>query len=378
MLSISLSKQEEEPDFFDRGLIVNGVLLPSSSVGRFGKGERLFSGYVRDWEEALHLSAHPVSALAQQFESLHLDLQPPIPDFTVNADLSFPQSPDAPRLVLNFVIDLDEWAGPWSLGEYRKALADALESSGERGVSLARDWDEAVNHFPFRCLLQGRRDAPLRNDLDAWANVLARVIRAAQERLTADLDRNTLVTLFSFPQEISTACEQYLMYFVQFLRDLGIKAGANIKHEARQVLFSVTPDEGAEALGRIREALDIYLRLPDSPEFAAQAPVYGDIAVQQLQANIDHLKGQLRLAGAVLQARNAQIEALQLSTFTYQQLLATQHQAATLALPPPNAFDADAEPLVAGVIDVTKFKGKGFTVDLPEILRRLKRRLKQE
>jgi hypothetical protein len=125
-----------------------------------------------------------------------------------------------------------------------------------------------------------------------------------------------------------------------------VEADASIKHEARQVLFSVTPNDGAEALDRIREALDVYLRLPDSLDFSAQAPSYGDIAVQQLQANIYHLKGQLMLASAVLQARDAQIEALQLSNFTYQQLLATQQQAATLPLLPPGKPDADAEPLV--------------------------------
>jgi hypothetical protein len=165
---------------------------------------------------------------------------------------------------------------------------------------------------------------------------------------------------------------------VQFLRDLGIEAGASIKHEARQVLFSVTPSEGAEALDRIREALDVYLRLPDSPEFAAQASAYGDIAVQQLQANIFHLKGQLALSRAVLQARNAQIEALQLSNFTYQQLLATQQQVATIPMLPPSTSESDTEPLVPGVIEVTKYEGTGFTINLPEMLRRLKRRFDQE
>ncbi|WP_420127419.1 hypothetical protein [Longimicrobium sp.] len=192
------------------------------------------------------------------------------------------------------------------------------------------------------------------------------------------MDRNTLVTLFNFPPSVDTACEQYLLYFVQFLRDMGIEADASIKHQAHQILFSVTPKDGAEALDRISEALEIYLRLPDSPEFAAQAPSYDDIAVQQLNANIFHLKGQLAISSAVIQAKNAQIEALQLSNFTYQQLLANQQQVATLPLLPLGNLDADSEPLVPGVIDVTKYEGKGFTVNFAEILRRLKRRFDQD
>jgi hypothetical protein len=82
----------------------------------------------------------------------------------------------------------------------------------------------------------------------------------------------------------------------------------------------------------------------------------------------------LAIAGAVLEAKNARIEALQLANFTYQQLLATQQQVASIPLLPPSQPKEDAEPLVPGVIEITKFEGKGFTVNFAEILRRLKRR----
>jgi hypothetical protein len=52
---------------------------------------------------------------------------------------------------------------------------------------------------------------------------------------------SAVTAVFEFPAPIKSACEQYLLYFAQFLRDLGIEAEAELKEEAGRVLFSVTP-----------------------------------------------------------------------------------------------------------------------------------------
>jgi hypothetical protein len=374
MLTISFEKELKELSLLgDNRLIVNGVTLQSSHVTRssYGRPTPKLQASVKHWDEASLLTAYSVQALAEHFAILRFEVPSPGDDFTLEADLRIPRLPEEPLLNLRFALEIDEWAGPWTLSEYQDAVRQVLAQATFQGVSLEKLRADQVNQFSFWCTLPSSNNSAFQEDLDYWKDVLFEAIDTAKAQLAATADRNTLVTFFDFPQNLSTACEQYLLYFVQFLRDLGIEADASIKHEARQVLFSVTPNEGAEALDRIREALEIYLRLPDSPEFVTQAAGYNDIAVQQLQANIFHLNGQLAIAGAVLQAKNAQIEALQLSNFTYQ-LLATQQQAATLTLLPPGT--SDAEPLVPGVIEVTKYEGKGFTVNLPELLRRLKRR----
>jgi hypothetical protein len=382
MLTISFETELKDASLFltHNRMIINGVLLASSNVSRFrdDKPDTKLQASISNPEEVPLLSDYPVETLAKHFAILNLELRSPLPEFTVQASLRIPLPPIKPRLNFQFVTEIDGWAGPWTLGEYQDTVRHVLSHSDLQDTSLVEMSRSEANELHFRCTLIESPSFTLQDEINYWIGVLSEVIRNAQKQLSAKADRNTLVTLFGFPLEVSTACEQYLLYFVQFLRDLGIKADASIKHEAHQVLFSVTPEDGAEALDRIREALDIYLRLPDSPEFATQAPAYGDIAVQQLQANIFHLKGQLAVAGAVLQAKNAQIEALQLSNFTYQQLLATQQQAATLPLLPPGTSEADVEPLVPGVIEVTKYEGKGFTVNLPELLRRLKRSFNQE
>jgi hypothetical protein len=59
------------------------------------------------------------------------------------------------------------------------------------------------------------------------------VIKRLQTRLGAD----SITTAFDFPDEVKVPCEQYLVYFVQFLRDIGVEATSDLQHYAGRVLF---------------------------------------------------------------------------------------------------------------------------------------------
>ncbi len=131
------------------------------------------------------------------------------------------------------------------------------------------------------------------------------------------LDSEAVLTYFQFPEEMKTACKQYLLYFSQFLADIGISAKTELKEELNHTLFKVILVDKNESLDKIREALNIYLNAPAENDIQTQISNQKDIAVQQWEANIYHLKSQLVLAQSVIQAKNATIETLQLSNYQY-------------------------------------------------------------
>jgi hypothetical protein len=177
---------------------------------------------------------------------------------------------------------------------------------------------------------------------------------------------------------IITACEQYLLYFVQFLQDLDISATAELQEQARGVLFTVTPQSGPEALERIREALEVYLRMPQNPDFDTEVSCHPDIAVQQYASNVFHLRSQLALAQAVLETKNATIEALQAANLQYKQLLSANPQSQGQLAGSGAGNTQGDETILGGTVAITKYKGKGFEVNLPLIFRMLKRTFKRE
>ncbi len=254
----------------------------------------------------------------------------------------------------------EEWARPFSIAEYAEALEQTVKRLGLSGVSYYAD-ELVLNGFGLQCRMSAGNPV-VGHEIERCAEVLRTVCGEAEKLLAAAARKNAVTTFFSFPATIRTACEQYLLYFVQFLEDLGIRADAEIKEDARRVLFSVSPADGPSALEHIRQALEVYLKLPGTPEFGAAASRYPNLAVQQLHANILHLQSQLTLAKASLQAQEATVEVLQLSNYQYRQLLSSEEKP-----------KARTEPLIGDTVHVTEIECKGMKVDLPLILKRLKR-----
>jgi hypothetical protein len=122
-------------------------------------------------------------------------------------------------------------------------------------------------------------------------SIINKFHQEAIERLTGNFTFNSITALFNFTEELKTACEQYLLYFAQFLKDLGINATSSLKEEAGKVLFSVTPTDDIEALDKIREALAVYLKLPESPIIYNES-----FAAMRLQQQIDNLHHSQRMA----------------------------------------------------------------------------------
>jgi hypothetical protein len=87
-----------------------------------------------------------------------------------------------------------------------------------------------------------------------------------------------------------------------------------------------------------------------------------------------HLQSQLALARAIDQAKSATIGALQLSNFQYRQMMLVQAPEALPSIPKTINGTSEREELIEGVIAVTSLKIKGFEINLPNILRSIKRR----
>lgn len=191
-----------------------------------------------------------------------------------------------------------------------------------------------------------------------YYNQASRIFENKEERSTPSISN-----IFEFPIEIQSACEQYLIYFAQFLRDLGIEASTEIKRQAQHTLFNVIPQDSEEALDKIKEALDIYINLPQASDIELSQSENKDVSVQQLLSNIYHLKSQLMLANATIESKTATIQSLNISNYKLSEIVEAQSK----------ELESEDE-LIGELVTVKKYDGKWFSINLPEIWRRLKRK----
>ena len=265
-----------------------------------------------------------------------------------------PRITQSNEVALNFKIINwpDLWANAWSPYSFAEAVFSTANAMNDTRVCGFLELEESlVQDFGLTVVVEAK--GQLQALLPECSSLVISVMETAINNLNNQSSSKTLTSIFNFPSSVATACEQYLLYFSQFLHDIGIEATTDILHKEKEVLFSVTPANQDTALAQINEALTIYLRLPSIDSFNDEASRVPGIAVRQLQANVFHLQSQLQLASAIVEAKDETISALR-----------------TLAY--PKRQEKNGETILPG-IEVTSYDGPGFRIDIPVLLRNLKR-----
>ncbi len=275
------------------------------------------------------------------------------------------------EIIFTCIPDLEKWNKYYTFQQYCDEFAKTIMSMKDDRIKFKTYKDENYYITTFEITLPFEfTQGPVSYSIDSCSNIISNLHANVVRSLADNSTSNSISLLFDFPEEVRVPCEQYLLYFIQFLLDLGVKATSEISNNGGKTLFSVTPLDRDEALDNVRIALDAYLNLPSSPVCGG---LDGGIPTQRLMANISHLQGQLVLAQAVLQAKDATIHA-QTLTISHQQqlldgLLLRPIRKDEPTIPPEN----DKEDLITDIISVTKYRGKGFEINLPEMFRQLKK-----
>lgn len=338
---------------------VDGKKAPRAWAVPDGAGMAVYvhAGWFRD-----RLLALPLLQLPDRIRSVHVVLASALTHCPYVSSVTYVRT--QPRLRFEFQFWMDDWKGDWTIADYVLRLRDVVRELDDPAVRWVGSRDEFRDIYEgFSVSIAGaNRSNSLQANIDALAPKIGELHRHTQSELEAEAREGAVVVRFEFPEEVRVPCEQYLVYFADFLKDLGVGADTALNSEAGSVLFSVKPTDSAQALEQIREALDIYLRLPASPISEVS---FDDVAAQKLLANIRHLEGQLALAQAVMRAQQASIEAQATTIINQQKILSGDIVINSVT---PN----DREELVGGAVTLTKYEGKGFEINLAQIMRRLR------
>ena len=268
-----------------------------------------------------------------------------------------------PIVILFVDYYLELWANLWSYYEFQSELKRSLENSNLKNIEFYIDDAtlEDLGNFSITCFVEND-NSQIDTEIEKVLEVLNLHISKTEDKLNDYINQNSVSILLEFPKEINTACKQYLIYFAQFLADIGIMANTDIREQANKTLFTVTPINDKEALNKIREALNVFLHAPSLENFDIQISDNMDISVMQWAANVSHLKGQLMLAGAVIQAKGETIKALQLSNYQLEQKQIIKGKS------------ENDEKILYGIVTIKEYDGKWFKIDFPKILKQLRRR----
>ena len=213
---------------------------------------------------------------------------------------------------LYFILDLDEfrnnegeftiffsiddvdlsWRKPYSFGEYQYFLCRNLNGTLNNGLYVEG------TAFTFRVR---SFDDSIGDILEEIQDGIHQAHEQTLEQLATQISEDSITIIRSFPPEFRTACEQYLLYFAEFLNDLGVKAKADLSHESEITFLAITPDGKHVSLRKIHEALSIFLELPKSPFIEVENENNGIREIKYIQ-EVNNLKA--KLAQSEIQIRH--------------------------------------------------------------------------
>ncbi|NRR93365.1 hypothetical protein HSX10_17460 [Winogradskyella undariae] len=259
--------------------------------------------------------------------------------------------------------DMDNWQKPYTLSSFAKQFKHLCENYED--ITFVRfDFNFINNGFGISYNIDDA-ESTISIIYNKLVRIFSEITISAINHCVNEIKENSLTSIFKFPDEIKEPCQQYLIYFSKFLEDLGIQASTSIEQEAQSILFMVTPQDPSQALSKIRDALNIYLKLPEVPDLEKYSSDFNNISVHQLVSNIYHLKSQLLLSQSVIQAKDATIASLNFTNYQQQLLLSNSIE-----------NEKNEEKLLNNVVTIKELDGKGFSINLPELFRMLKRKFK--
>ncbi|MCW3466661.1 hypothetical protein [Chitinophaga nivalis] len=274
---------------------------------------------------------------------------------------------DAPQIRINLNIqNWEYWNKPWSMLDVATTFSNCITENHYNTVEYWQaDEDSMLNGFGLT-YQPPNPDVAVYPEIDKLLALLENIMEQTNYYLLAAIDNHALISYFRFPENIKTACKQYLIYFSRFLTDMGISVHTEIKDEIYQTLFKVIPQQGNDDLDKIKEALDLYLSLPGNSSFLAQAAHYHDPAVKDLEDNIRYLQRQLTASEFLLRLQEDKIEMLNL--LNYQNKLLREI----------DQYPQDRETMMwqAG-FPGKKQEGSSLHIDFGGVLRLLKRKFNQ-
>jgi len=367
MLQIEIKEKLDDSSGFKEFVVINSLEDIDSFLTEYGDGYK--SAYFYDEDVILELLKYSPKEVGLFLDTFRYSKV--LEDLGFLVEIEFHCKNDsietpAHSAKMTFLIDFVNWNKPYSIAEFSEEMSIMIKADENPLYEFFEVDDEIItNGFGFEVTLIDENSilSEIERTLINYADNLLDTTIAS---IISKLDANVLVTYFDFPDPIKTACKQYLVYFAQFLMDIGIDVETEIKEDAHKTLFKIIPNNNNESLELIKNALDVYLRMPNVDDLTIlKTENSNDISIMQLQANVLHLKSQLLIASSVMQLKDATIEQLQLSNYQYKNSL----QGNIIK----NEIDKEEE-VIKGILSVKKYDGKGFTVNFAEILRRMKRK----
>lgn len=219
---------------------------------------------------------------------------------------------------IHWTIKTENWDSPYNPFLLQKEILQAHKKTENKNIEILSGSDFGFIDLYF--LFTFNENTEIRKAL-AEAKIYIEKIQKESEKAISLSNRHQIIANFEFRSDLQGACSKYLIYFIEFLKDLGIDANSELKRVGNEILFTIEPSDPQTSLRRIKDALAAYLMLPESNtqiNTTNESNLLIQLKLEKLNSEIQALKSSIKIQDTLLSLQNSKIESLRNNTANHQ------------------------------------------------------------
>jgi disulfide oxidoreductase YuzD len=230
---------------------------------------------------------------------------------------------------LSVSINTLNWNKPFTIRQYSDLFINEINCSHVDTEFYHED--DASIKVSYRI----KKDEYTRPLIEISNELLSCISKAHIYTETRLLNQNTseaLTKIFDFPSGYENICSQYLMWFGEFLKNLGIEADVHTEPRNGQTALIITPSVESELFGEIEKLFYQYLQFP----YVEVIPKQNEMSIQYqhtllaVKQQVQFLEMQIESKDAIRQNNNATIISLNTTIDTQKDKIQSQADKLTL------------------------------------------------
>jgi hypothetical protein len=231
-------------------------------------------------------------------------------------------------IVLMTEIDLSIWTNPFKITDFIMCYSNLL-ADGPFRIESKTDYEWGITLF---INFEYNYNEPMITAFDNAFTLLNNCFSKALDMMNQEVRSDVFSKSFDFPPEYKNICSQYLTWFGEFLKNLGVEADVYTEANDRQTSLIVSPKDAPELLGEIEKLFYQYLALP----YAELLPPQRKMSIPEQHAftaikqQVQFMEMQIQSKDSLLLNSNATISSLNTTVATQANLIETQADKLTL------------------------------------------------
>ncbi|ELO1779713.1 hypothetical protein QXB73_002860 [Vibrio fluvialis] len=263
---------------------------------------------------------------------------------------------------VGFTYELRTWDNSFTANTFFDNLKIEL-GKHDIDIDIYYDASSIVDVFANELQFEYKPELTIKELLSGVVGKIKNIERNITVKLLEESSPQVFKKIFDFPERYSVICTQYVVWFGELLKKLGVSASISTRQDTLGLLLSIKHDGGQELTDRIEQLLYGYLSLPYSEYLPNQLPAEPEVKMEllQLRNQVDQFKFNLLQAKSALeiQSLKSEAQAIELKKKEDELVLLRSSQNSNLEL-----FD--------GALAIEKFKILGVTVNPKKVYELLK------